>query len=819
MIETVVLAQSEIAEHITVRGLVQGVGFRPTVWRLAHEHSIRGWVTNNGNGVEIYARGKAEDIEQFIAALSSKAPPLARVDEVIHSIIEPLPVNEGFRITNSVAGSVHTGVVPDAGVCEACRAETFDPFARRYRYPFTNCTHCGPRLSIIQGIPYDRQQTTMADFALCEDCRREYGNPGDRRFHAQPIACYTCGPRAWLERADGKPLAVDALTMLDDVDATCTLLQRGHIVAIKGIGGFQLACDATNEDAVARLRQLKARERKPFALMVRDLKIAREYCSVSETEAGVMQTAAAPIVILAANGAKNVAANVAPGAGTLGIMLPNSPLHHLLLRRMNRPIVLTSGNLTDEPQCIDNDDARQRLGRLAEYFLTHNRPIAQRVDDSVVKVMANSPRMLRRARGYAPAPLLLPEGFTAAPPILAFGGELKNTFCLVRDGQAILSQHIGDLEDALTQADYRHNLSLYEQLYEHKPKLLACDLHPEYLSGKLARDRSETDGLPLIETQHHHAHIAACLAENEVPLNAAPVIGVALDGLGFGEDGTLWGGEFLLADYRGYKRLATFKPVALLGGEQAIREPWRNTYAHLMAEMDWARLAMNFGELDLFSFLEAKPRKMLDGMLKRGVNSPLASSCGRLFDAVAAAIGICRERAAYEGQGAVELEAIVDEATLHEEDDLLACPFSIPRLRESNLPYVEPLAMWNAVLGDLILQTPLPVIAARFHKGLAKIIVQMIEKLSRYESGDEPVRTVALSGGVFQNRVLLEQVTLRLERTGFNVLTHRLVPSNDGGIALGQAAIAAARAIKSQGNFQEGEQRYVSGNSGPNRGA
>ena len=795
MTETAVLTKSEVAERITVRGLVQGVGFRPTVWRLAHEHRLRGWVTNNGNGVEIYACGNTEDVEQFIADLTFKAPPLARVDAVTRSTAELLPVEESFRIAESVTSSVQTGVVPDAAVCEACRAETFDPFARRYRYPFTNCTHCGPRLSIIQGIPYDRCQTTMADFSLCEDCRREYDDPADRRFHAQPIACYACGPRAWLDRADGRAMAVDALTMLDDVDAACSLLQKGFIVAIKGIGGFQLACDATNEEAVARLRQLKQRERKPFALMVRDLEIAREYCCVGESAAALMQSAAAPIVILLVNGAKKVALSVAPGVGTLGIMLPNSPLHHLLLRRMNRPIVLTSGNLTDEPQCIDNDEARQRLGHIAEYFLTHNRPIAQRVDDSVVKVMAAAPRLLRRARGYAPAPLLLPEGFAAAPPILAFGGELKNTFCLARDGQAILSQHIGDLADALTQADYRHNLALYEKLYEHAPQLLVCDLHPEYLSGKLARERAETDGLPLIETQHHHAHIAACLAENGVALNAAPVIGVALDGLGFGEDGTLWGGEFLLADYCGYKRLATFKPVAMLGGEQAIREPWRNTYAHLMAEMGWARLAMNFGELDLVTFLEAKPRAVLDGMLKRGINTPLASSCGRLFDAVAAAIGICRERAAYEGQGAVELEAIVDEATLRDEDELLAYTFSIPRLKGSNLPYIEPLAMWNALLGDLILETLLPVIAARFHKGLAKIIVQMIEKLSRYECGDEPVKMVALSGGVFQNKVLLEQVTMRLEQSGFDVLTHRLVPSNDGGLALGQAAIAAARFI------------------------
>lgn len=477
-------------------------------------------------------------------------------------------------------------------------------------------------------------------------------------------------------------------------------------------------------------------------------------------------------------------------------MLPNTPLHLLLLRRMPRPIVLTSGNLSDEPQCIDDDEAKSRLGKILDYFLMNDRPVAQRVDDSVVKIMAGEPRILRRARGYAPAPIRLPSGFENAPSVLAFGGELKNTFSLLADGKAIVSQHIGDLEDAATQADYRHNLQLYEKLYQHKSSALVCDLHPEYLSSKLARERSEQIGVPLIETQHHHAHIAACLAENDIPLGAKPVIGVALDGIGFGDDGTFWGGEFLLADYGSYKRLATFKPVAMIGGEQAIKEPWRNTYAHLMAEMGWPRFALNYSELELFDFLDQKPREVLDGMLKKNLNSPLASSCGRLFDAVAAAVGIAREHAAYEGQGAVEFEAIVDEKTIREEDEQLAYPFAIPRLRESNLPYIEPYAMWQAVLGDLILKTPAPVIAARFHRGLAKIIVQMIEKLSRYETGEDETKTVALSGGVWQNKVLLEEVTRRLLEKEFEVLTHRNVPTNDGGLSLGQAAIAAARLIR-----------------------
>ncbi len=793
----------EHAEFIRVRGLVQGVGFRPTVWRLAQRYGLRGWVANDVEGVSIHVCGMAACVEAFVYALSREAPPLARIDRIEREPAALLPQDADFCIKASQANGLHlqinTGVVPDAASCPECIKEVFDPFARRYRYPFTNCTHCGPRLSIIEAIPYDRTATTLRAFALCPACAAEYHDPNDRRFHAQPIACHACGPRAWLERADGAAIALDTLTTLDAVDAVCSLLQRGHIVAIKGLGGFQLACDASNETTVARLRQLKQRERKPFALMARDLEVIRRYCTVTEIEETLLQSPAAPIVIMNAEGAGHVAASVAPGVKTLGFMLPNTPLHHLMLRRMNRPIVLTSGNLSDEPQCIDNAEARTRLGGVAEYFLLHDRDIACRVDDSVVGVADAAPRLLRRARGYAPATLPLPPGFSAAPAVLAMGGELKNTFCLLRAGQVILSHHMGDLENAATHADYTRSIEQYLKLFEHTPRVIAVDRHPEYLSGKLGRERAAQQSLTLTEVQHHHAHIAACLAENGIALDAGPVLGVALDGLGYGADGTLWGGEFLLADYRACKRLGTFKPVALPGGEQAMRQPWRNTYAHLMAEMGWARFSMNYSELDLYRFLETQPRKLLDGMIATGVNSPLASSCGRLFDAAAAAAGICREQALYEGQAAIEFEARVDQRTLAEESDELAYPFAIPRLKTNNLPYIEPLAMWQALLGDLILATPVPVIAARFHKGLAIVIARMVEKLSRYESGAEPIMTVALSGGVFQNRVLFEQVVMRLERQGFRVLTHRQLPANDGGLALGQAVIAAAQALAVMG--------------------
>lgn len=792
-------ASEAVAVMIRVRGLVQGVGFRPAVWRLARRHEIRGYVLNDGQGVRIYAIGAPDGLQRFLTSLKEQPPILARIDEVVS---EPTPIMEipsTFTIVESGSGAVTTGVVPDAATCQECVQEVLDPFARRYRYPFTNCTHCGPRLTIQEKIPYDRAGTTMSRFPLCPSCETEYRDPNDRRFHAQPIACHVCGPKVLLERADGKPIAVEALSMLDAVDAACTLLQKGQIVAIKGLGGFQLVCDATQEEAVSRLRRLKVREGKPFALMARDIEVIQRYCELSAQETALLQSPAAPIVILKCRAEVCVAPSVAPGIHTLGFMLPNAPLHHLMLRRMERPIVLTSGNRADEPQWTDNELAKARLGGIAEYFLLHDRPIAQRVDDSVTTVMGGSSRVFRRSRGYAPAQIPLPTGFKEAPRVLAMGGELKNTFCLLKDGQAVLSHHIGDLENALTLADFRRALLHYGELFEHVPDVLAIDRHPEYLSGKIGRELAVEQALPVSEVQHHHAHIAACLVENGIPIDHPPVLGIALDGLGYGDDDQLWGGEFLLADYRTAGRVGTFKSVRMLGGEQAIKEPWRNTYAHLMAELGWARFAMNYEELDLYQYLARKPRVTLDQMLARGINSPPASSCGRLFDAVAAALGLCPDRVSYEGQAAVELEQIVDQSTVEREDETLAYPFTIPYLKGLNLPYIEPLAMWHALLGDLILKTPRPVMAARFHKGLANVICAMAEKLTRVEEGERTVHHIALSGGVFQNRVLFELVTAKLEGLGFTVFSHRQIPPNDGGLALGQAAVAAARTLFHKG--------------------
>ncbi len=787
--------------EIRVRGRVQGVGFRPAVWRIARALQLGGEVLNDAEGVLVRLHGPSRGIKSFIERLYSEAPPLARIEAIVTRPFEGrLPGM--FRIAESAGGAVHTEISPDAGVCDACAAEVLNPFEGRYRYPFTNCTHCGPRLSIIGGVPYDRAQTTMAVFDLCEACLAEYRDPANRRFHAEAIACHSCGPRASLVRFDGRPLSFDQHSMLDDVDAVCGLLQKGEIVAIKGLGGYQLACDAANTETLARLRERKGRDAKPFALMARDLDVIRRYALISDAEEAALTGMEAPIVLLRAGGPERLPDAVAPRLDTLGFMLPTTPLHLLILRRMDRPVVMTSGNIADEPQVTCDSEAIERLSGITPYALLHDRDIANRVDDSVVRQIGGKIRVIRRARGYAPSPIALPPGFKTAPDILALGGELKATTCFVKDGTAIPTQHLGDLENAATYADYRKTIELYAGLFGHAPKALIADRHPEYLSSKLAAERARNEHLPLLSVQHHHAHVASCLAENGQALNAAPVLGIVLDGLGLGDHGSIWGGEFLLADYDGYERLGCLKPVAMLGGGQAAREPWRNLYAHIVAEMGWAEFAMNFSELELYGFLKAKPLATLDAILKRNLNSPLASSCGRLFDAFAAAVGICRERQAYEGQTGAELEAIADDNTLRDPGEDLY-PVAIPRLAANGLPYIEPIGMWRAVFGDLLLGTPAPVMAARFHIWLASSIAAMAGKLARRDSPDGPRFTqVALSGGCFQNRILFEAVSHRLEAANFSVLSHARLPANDGGLAFGQAAIGAARLIRAQAQGQ-----------------
>ena len=776
-----------IGRRLRVRGIVQGVGFRPGTLKLARQFAIVGSVRNEGTAVVIEAFGAASEIEAFTTAVRGLRRGGARVDALEH---EPLAMAallpQIFEITHSADAAPGMGIAPDWAACAACVAETLDPFARRYRYPFTACTDCGPRLSVFERTPYDRSNTTLSSFPLCAECAAEYVSADDRRFHAQAVACHRCGPRAKLARMDGRAFALDVLTALDDVDATTTLINRGEIVLVKGLGGYQLACDAASEASVTQLRALKRREAKPFALMLRDLAMVHEYCELDEVSAAALGGPEAPIVLLPRrDGAAPLASGIAPGLATLGVMLPNTPLHHLLMRRRRSPIVLTSGNLSDEPQAIDLAQARARFDGVG-YVLDHNRTIARRVDDSVGRTIAGAFRVMRRARGFAPAPLALPAGFDTRRQVLALGGDMKNTFALVRDGQGVLSQHIGDLHDAACLADYERALADYLDYYRFTPDLVACDRHPGYAATQLAHagfgDRVQAVG-------HHHAHIAACLGEHGWPRGAPKVLGIALDGIGFGEDGSLWGGEFLHCDYGACERVGTFKPVALIGGDLAAREPWRNTYAQIMGEMGWSRFASNYDELELFAFLAAKPRALLDQMLASGANARCASSAGRLFDAVAAAIGICRERVAYEGEAAIRMEGMIAASDLNE-DSALDYPFAIPRLDKGRgLLYIEPLAMWQALLGDLVLNTPPARIAARFHRGLAGVVVRMAGKLAAKLEVD----TVALSGGVFQNRILAERVVAGLQAANLRALLPRQLPANDGGLAWGQALIALAR--------------------------
>lgn len=773
-----------IGAEFRVRGLVQGVGFRPNVWRLAARFGLAGEVLNDGEGVLIRAWGSSEHLSAFEASLAREPPPLARVDAIERVDLPGRAGSREFRILASEAGKIDTGIVPDAATCPQCLAEVTDPANRRHRYPFTNCTHCGPRLSIVHAIPYDRASTSMAVFPMCEDCRAEYGNPADRRFHAEPNACPVCGPRTWLEDESGRAVTLESGE--DAVAAAARLIAGGSIVAIKGIGGFHLACDAGNAAAVARLRERKHRYHKPFALMARDVAMASGYARVSEAEAALLQSVAAPIVVLdTAEDRQALPRAIAPGQSSLGFMLPYTPLHHLLMRDLDRPIVLTSGNRSDEPQCIENGEARRRLCGIADVWLMHDRDIVNRLDDSVARLVLGAPSLLRRARGYAPAPIRLPDGFAGAPRILALGAELKSTFCMLGAGRATLSQHIGDLEDATTHDDYRDALRLYRKLFSFTPHVICVDQHPDYLSTQWGHALARETGARLVSVQHHHAHIAAVLGEHGIPVDTSPVLGIVLDGIGLGEGGELWGGEFLLADYRSFERLAHFAPVPLVGGSKAMREPWRNAFAHLDRFFGWESVAARYAELDIVRLLRQKPLPTLLRMIESGINAPRASSAGRLFDAAAAMLGISPETTSYEGQAACELEAL---AATRFSGNSGSYPVAIAPSAPHTLQWGP---LWNALLDDLAHGVDRAVIAARFHRG----VISGLTATARALAESRGVRTIVLSGGVFQNRLLLEGVCAGLTQSDVKVLVPRSVPANDGGIALGQALIAAARAL------------------------
>ncbi len=757
--------------RIRLNGIVQGVGFRPFVYRLARECGLSGFVNNNSDGVLIEIEGAPERLAAFRRRLRREAPPLARIVEMRFEEVEPQG-QDGFTIRTSQRDSTPSTLIsPDVSVCDDCLRELFDPADRRYRYPFINCTNCGPRYTIVKRIPYDRPFTSMSIFPMCEACAREYHDPANRRFHAQPNACPECGPRLRLYRGDGQEVETD-----DPLAETVRLLREGKIVAIKGLGGFHLAVDARNDGAVRELRRRKGRAEKPFALMAPDIDSVRKFCLVSREEAEILQDPVRPIVLLRARADSALAGSVAPGNRYLGFMLPYTPLHHLLLRDHFDALVMTSGNFSEEPIAIKNEEALQRLASLADYLLLHDREILQRCDDSIVRRAGSATRLVRRARGFVPGPVFLTKPTRLR--VLACGAELKNTIALSRGDAVFLSQHIGDLDNPEALAFFQQSIAHLQRILEITPEAIAYDLHPEYLSSKWALRQ---EGLPKVAVQHHHAHLVSVMAENGVE---APAIGLILDGTGYGTDGTIWGGEVLVGDAHGFRRWAYLSPVPMPGGEAAIRQPWRMAVSYLVAAFgdDYARLSLPF-------LRNVVPRRldMLRQMLEKGINSPLTSSCGRLFDGISALLGL-RQEISYEAQAAIELEMHVDDSVGDFYTDAL------PQKVVSGALPVAPLV--RAVVQDLERGEATGRIAARFHRTLAELFV-LAARQARNETG---IDTVALSGGVFQNVYFFEYLLHRLQDEAFAVLTHHHVPTNDGGLALGQVVIADKKLREGEGD-------------------
>ena len=759
-----------LRESYEVRGVVQGVGFRPFVYRIATEERLAGFVGNGTNGVVIEVEGPQDRLASFRRRLESEAPPLARIDSL--TIVEAPPKQEkGFRIVASdPRGHVATGIPADAATCSDCLRELLDPADRRYRYPFLNCTNCGPRFTITRQIPYDRPQTSMAQFTMCPACQAEYDDPANRRFHAQPNACPVCGPRVWLVAPDGAEILSP-----DPVAETIRRLLVGEILAIKGIGGFHLSVDATNETAVNLLRRRKHRYGKPLAIMVRDIAVAREICHLNEAEEALLLTPARPIVLVRRRENSAIAPSVAPGIPWLGIFLPYAPLQHLLFEDPNvRALVMTSANLSEEPIAIDNSEALSRLNQIADAFLFHDREILQRCDDSVAAVVDGAPQLIRRARGFVP--LAIPVPFDA-PPLLAVGGHLKNVFALARGRFVYQSQHLGDLESITVLQFFREALAHLTRTFEIEPEAVVHDMHPGYLSTRWAKDWATERNLPLIAVQHHHAHIAACMAEHAV---AGPVIGLSLDGTGYGTDGKIWGGELLIARLTDFTRFAHLDYVPMPGGDAAIREPWRMAFSALIA----AGI-----DPDHATQLTASPphqARVIAQMIDRHVNSPLTSSLGRLFDAVAALV-LNRREVDYDAQAAIELEGVCDA----EPDDLAsAYPFTWlpPEPAASQPSRISAAPMWHAILTDLEAKIAPPKIAARFHAGVASAFIHSAINARAATQ----INQVALSGGCMHNRRLAHLLRTGLEAEGFQVFQHRAVSPGDGGLSYGQAAVAAA---------------------------
>jgi hydrogenase maturation protein HypF len=765
-----VTGQSLKSASISVRGIVQGVGFRPFVYGLAVEHNLKGWVYNTSEDVKIEVEGETEAVEQFERELETKAPPLAYIESVTIEHHPPLGY-KNFEIRQSqVQEGKYQLISPDVATCQPCLGELLNLEDRRYRYPFTNCTNCGPRFTIIEDMPYDRPKTTMRYFEMCPQCQAEYDNPLDRRFHAQPNACPKCGPQVELVDNQGNPV-----TDSNPITAASELLKEGKIVAIKGLGGFLLACNATNDTAIKTLRRRKKRSSKPFAIMVTTIDEAKRHCYVSPEEENLLTSPQSPIVLMKwredSPTSVRVSKEVAPNLRFLGIMLPYTPLHHILLRDTGLPLVMTSGNLSEEPIARDNDEALRRLSGIADYFLIHNRDIYSRYDDSVAIVERGTSQLIRRARSYAPYPIRLSF---EAKQVLGCGAEEKNTFCLTKDNYAFVSQHIGDMENMETLEHFDTTISLYKRLFHVEPEIVVHDLHPDYLATKYAQELGES-GIKIIPVQHHHAHIASCMADNGLE---SPVIGVAFDGTGMGADGNIWGGEFLVADYHNFRRAGHLEYLPLPGGAAAIKRPRRTAIGYILTLL--GENALDHG-LPVMKEADDMEIEVIKRQIERRINSPLTSSMGRLFDAISALLGI-RGEIDYEGQAAVELEmSAYEEDYVHVQESY---PYHI--VEEEGIRIVRLRDLLSTILEDLRQNISKGRISVKFHNTVA----QMINEMCRLIADETGITQVALSGGVFQNRLLLRKTVSLLKSSGFQVFTHRQVPCNDGGISLGQAVIA-----------------------------
>lgn len=769
--------------RILVKGIVQGVGFRPFVYQLAHRHNLPGWVLNSSEGVIIEVDGEPTQLKAFADDIRLKAPPRARIEKVAFEELEAAGF-AGFEIKESLPEEgKFLPISPDIATCDECLKELFNPKDRRYRYPFINCTNCGPRFTIIEDIPYDRPLTTMKKFTMCPDCQREYNDPMSRRFHAQPNACSSCGPALTLvdsktkgqgsggkgqgiaNEVDQPPVAShQSLVFEDAIKETIDLLKQGKVIAIKGLGGFHLACDAENNAAVELLRNRKRRFGKPLAIMVADIEKVRQYCEVSQAEEKVLLSPERPIVLLKKKPSITISEEVAPNNNYLGVMLPYTPLHHLLLRESAMALVMTSGNISEEPIAMENEEAFRRLGHIADYFLLHNRDIYSRYDDSVTRVIDDGMIMIRRARSFAPYPIHLPF---KAKQILAVGPELKNTFCLTKENYAFVSQHIGDMENLETMEHFLATLELYKRLFRVEPEIVAYDFHPEYLSTKFAL---EQEGVELIGVQHHHAHITSVMVENNV---SNKVIGVSFDGTGYGTDGHIWGGEFLVCDWKEFERVAHFEYVPMPGGAAAIEKPYRMAFGYLYHLL--GREALDL-KLDLWQRVKQSEVELMAQQIDKKINTPLTSSCGRLFDAVSSLLGI-RDVVQFEAQAAIEMEMIADENI----EECYHC-----EIMKNSVRVIGVKPVFDGIVKDLTQGISRAEIAGKFHNTIVAAILCICGEI-REETG---LSIVALSGGVFQNALLFKKVKRSLIEAGFKVIYHQQVPTNDGCISLGQAVIA-----------------------------